>query len=98
MDDERFEEHLREIEERLREFESKLEILSRREKRLNNLVLRLAAINMAVTESLQKHSQINPGQFEERVEEFLGSLDQEISEKKTVRYLEKIWQEFEKKD
>jgi len=98
MEDERFEEHLREIEERLKEFESKLEILSRREKRLNNLVLRLAAINMAITESLQKHSQINPSQFEKRVEKFLGSLDQEISAKKTVSYLNKIWQEFEEKD
>ena len=98
MDQEQFEERLEKIDEVLKKLESELKDLSRREKRLHNLVLRLAAINMAVTEALQKHRQIKPNEFEKRVGQFLGSLDQEISDKKTGRYLERIWEEFDKPD
>ena len=98
MDQEQFEERLGKIEGVLKKMESELKDLSRREKRLHSLVLRLAAINMAVTEALQKHRQIKPDEFEERVGQFLSSLDQEISDKKTGRYLEKIWEEFDKPD
>ncbi|MBN2287955.1 MAG: hypothetical protein JXQ83_01385 [Candidatus Glassbacteria bacterium] len=95
MDEEKLARRLGRIEERLEAIEAGLADLSRREKRLHNLVLRLAAIDMAITEILQKQGQIKPSQFEERVERFIGTLDQEISEKKTGRFLDKIWQEFE---
>jgi len=98
MDLDRIEEHIWKIEGRLLKLESELKSLSRREKRLHNLVLRLAAINMAVTEAMQKHGQIKPEQFEERVERFLNSLDQEISEKKTGLFLDKIWKQLEDKE
>ena len=98
MNDEELEKRLKEIEKRLRELEKRFVYLDRRQRSLHNQVLRLAAIEMAVTEVLQKHGQIKPGKFEEQVERFVGSLDQEISEKKTGRFLDRIWREFEGKD
>jgi hypothetical protein len=98
MDDEHYEKRLLKTEQRLRECENRIKDLNRREKRLHNLVLRLSAINMAVTESLQKHGQIKPKKFKEQVERFIANLDQEISEKKTGNLLEKIWRELEEID
>jgi len=98
MEEEEFERRLRELERRSRQLDRKLSELSERERRLHNLILRLAAAGMVVSEVLQKRKMIEPAEFEKRVETHLRTLDQEISGKKILRYLEKIWKEFEEKN
>ena len=88
---------LAELERRIRNVEKKLNELSKKEDRLHNLTLRLAANEMAISEVLQKHQMIVPGEFEKRVKTFIKNLDKEISEKKISNYLNKLWDEFEGK-
>ncbi|MEA2062740.1 MAG: hypothetical protein U9P14_03490 [Gemmatimonadota bacterium] len=82
------------LEQRLKKLEGEISEIRERERRLHNLVLRLAAINMAVTDIMQKKHWIKPKQFEEQVEKYLGTLDQEISENRTKRYLDKLLRDF----
>ncbi|OGG06951.1 MAG: hypothetical protein A3F83_16595 [Candidatus Glassbacteria bacterium RIFCSPLOWO2_12_FULL_58_11] len=95
MDEEEFEKRLGEVERRIRQTDKRLNEISARESRLHNLVLRLAATGMALSEALQRNKLISPAEFEKRVETHLKSLDQEISEKKTSQYLDNLWKELE---
>ena len=95
MDEEEFEKRLGEVERRIRQTDKRLNELSARESRLHNLVLRLSATGMALSEALQRNKLISPAEFEKRVETHLKSLDQEISEKKTSQYLDNLWKELE---
>jgi hypothetical protein len=98
MDEDSLERRLKKLELLFEELAEKVSELGEREKRLHNLLLRLAATGMAVTEIMQKQQMIKPKEFEKQVEGFLRSLDQEISEKKIDRYLENLWKEFGGKD
>ncbi len=93
MDDDELEKRLAALERRQREQDRRLRELDERERRLHNLTLRLAATGMAVSEALQRHRLIDPAEFEQRVQGHLQSLDREISQKKTARYLEDLWKE-----
>ena len=95
MGEERIEKRLEKLEQRLRVIEAKLESISADEKRLHNIVLRLAATSMAISEIMQKRRMIEIRQFEEQVRKNIKTLDQEISQKKTSRYLEDIWKKFD---
>lgn len=97
MEEYDFDKRLAELERRIRNAEKKLNEISKKEDRLHNLTLRLAANEMAISEVLQKHQMIVPAEFEKRVKTFIKNLDQEISEKKISNYLNKLWDEFEGK-
>ncbi|HUU26245.1 MAG TPA: hypothetical protein VM123_00400 [archaeon] len=98
MDEQNLEKRLEKIERHLEGLSARLDELADKERKLHNLVLRLAATGMAVSEVLQKRQMIKAKEFEQRVAGFLKTLDQEISEKKTARYLENIWKKFEEQD
>lgn len=98
MEEYDFDKRLAELERRIRSAEKKLNEVSKKEERLHNLILRLAATEMAISEVLQKRRLIVPAEFEKRVETFIKSLDKEISEKKISTYLDRVWEEFEGKE
>ncbi len=80
----------RELEYRLEEAEQKLAVLEEREKKLRNQVLRLTAVAMALSEKLQEKKMLQSGQFEERVQAHLKTLDREISDRRTERLLDEL--------
>lgn len=98
MEEYNFDRRLAELERRIRNTEKKLNEVSKKEDRLHNLTLRLAATEMAISEVLQKRQMIVPAEFEKRVETFVKSLDKEISQKKISNYLDKVWEEFDGKE
>ena len=98
MEEYDYDKRLAELERRIRNVEKKLNEITKKEDRLHNLTLRLAATEMAISEVLQKHRMIVPAEFEKRVKTFVNSLDKEISEKKISSYLDKVWEEFKKKE
>ena len=87
-----------EIDKKFDEIERKLKILrdeqhelTKKQNGLNNLLMRLAASQMAIADSLQKKKIIEPKSFEEAVDRNLGNLDQELTDRKIQNILNQVW-------
>ena len=87
-----------EIDEKFEDIERRLKIIRDEQKELNqkqngltNLLMRLAASQMAIADALQKKKIIEPKSFEETVDRNLGNLDQEMTDRKIKNLLNQVW-------
>jgi hypothetical protein len=98
MDEQDSDKRLEELERRIRQLEKELRKLKEVDSRRHGSVMRLAALGMALSETLQKRKMISAAEFEKRVETHLKTLDREISDKKISNYLDRIWKEYESRE
>lgn len=81
----------KDLPKRLEELESRISDLDHREKRLRNVALKLSAVVMTLSEKLQEKKLLRSDEFERRVQAHLKTLDREISDRRTLKLLEDLF-------